>query len=291
VPEVREKAWSKLNLTLDVLGARPDGFHEVKMVMQTVTLHDDLRICCMPGTGNATVRTNRPYIPGDLRNIAAKAAVLFFSSLDIRDTDAVIHIRKRIPVGAGMAGGSADAAAVLRGMNRMFAAGLSVRELETLGASLGSDVPFCIAGGTVVATGRGEVLQQLPALPDCRFAICKPSFSASTPELYHRLDSTDVTCHPDTDGVLAALQTGSLCGVAHRVFNVFESAMGRHGREISRIKDTMFDHGAIGAAMTGTGSAVFGIFREETAAQAACSALKPEYRECFTAQPLARLAL
>ncbi len=187
-----------------------------------------------------------------------------------------------------MGGGSADAAAVLRALNRFYGA-LVPEALEELSASVGSDVPFCVRGGTALATGRGEKLRSLPAMPDCEFIICKPEFSVSTPELFRRLDQSGMRCHPDTEGIVTALGDGDLNRVCRRMYNVFEDVDDRRMRTVKEIKSRLLDHGALGAVMTGTGSAVFGVFRPGTAPDAAVAALRGEYGCCEKAVCVGRV--
>lgn len=274
-----EKAYAKLNLSLDVLGRRPDGFHNLRMVMQSVALCDDIYV--EPAEGVFSAATNRPYIPCDDRNEAVKAARAFFAAAGLSGAGAFIRINKRIPVCAGLGGGSSDAAAVLRALNRITGAGFSARELEEIAAGVGSDVPFCVSGGTVLAEGRGEKLTPLPPLPDCGVVICMPHFSSSTPELFARIDSRPSRCRPDTDGILKAVASGSLTGVSRRMYNVFEDVLGRRGADIGKLKTRLLDLGAAGAVMSGTGSAVFGLFKDTDTAAAARDALADCCREVF----------
>ena len=278
------RAYAKLNLSLDVLGARPDGYHGMRMVMQSVTLCDDVRVA-LNDSGAVTAETNFGFLPLDGRNIAVRAAQAFFAAAGMEGCGAHIVLRKRIPVGAGLGGGSTDAAAVLRCLNELCGAGFSRAKLEEIGGTLGSDVPFCVAGGTQLAEERGDVLSPLPALPECRFVICKPRFSIRTPELFARIDSRVSRIHPDTDGISRALAEGDVAGVARRMYNVFEDVLPRRCGEIGVIKRRLLDAGALGAVMTGTGSAVFGVFPDDVAARAAAAALGAQYRECFTAGP------
>ena len=282
--DIRAKAYAKLNLTLDVLDKRPDGYHEMRMIMQDVALFDALHIKQEGPPGQVTIKTNLGYLPQDGRNIAVQAAQLFLKTTGIADGIA-IHIRKQIPVGAGMAGGSADAAAVLRALNRMYRTGLSPSRLRDLAGQLGSDVPYCISGGTALATGRGERLSPLPPMPDCAIVIAKPAFSISTPKLFAQIDSGQVTRRPDTDGAMQALQEGDLLGLAGRLCNVFEEVLPPRFQEVFRIKERLLQHGAAGASMTGTGAAVFGLFPEKAAAMAAYTALRREYRDVFLTRP------
>lgn len=287
---IRVSAYAKLNLSLDVLSRRDDGFHELRMVMQSVALHDDLLIL-LNRTGHFGAQTNRRYLPCDANNIAVRAAELFLRETGHAGMGAFVRLRKRIPVCAGLGGGSSDAAAVLRALNTSLRTGLTAAELEALGGRLGSDVPYCIAGGTVLAEGRGERLTPLSALPATDVVICKPDFPISTPALFSRVDSRGSRCHPDTDGILRALETGDRDRVARRMYNVFEDVLGRRAGAIAAIKSALLDHGALGAVMSGTGSAVFGLFPDRSGAERACLALRGTYRECFCTETIGRLAV
>ena len=286
--EIREKAYAKLNISLDVGAKRPDGYHEMNMVMQTVSLCDELTVA-QTDDGRITARSNLRFIPSDERNLAVKAARVFFEAAGIEGQGLLLTLRKRIPVGAGMAGGSSDAAATLRALNAMYGGRFSVSQLETLAQQVGSDVAFCVAGGTALARGRGEILEPLPPLPDCRIVICKPEFSISTPELFRKLDSAPLRHHPDTAGILEALARGELRAVCRRMYNVFEDVGDRRMRTVCQIKSRMLDFGVLGSIMTGTGSAVFGIFTDEAAAKAACAAFAKDYRFACVAEPVGRL--
>ena len=206
---------------------------------------------------------------------------MFFKAQGISDTGAFIRIKKNIPVGAGMAGGSSDAAAVLRALNTLYGKPYDRHGLEALAAGIGSDVAFCVSGGTVLATGRGEMLLPLPSLPDCNIVVCKPEFSISTPELFRKLDSVKLRCHPDSAGICEALIDGDLSKLARRMYNVFEDVPDRRMSSIAEIKNRMLDCGALGAIMTGTGSAVFGIFPDRQSAEATEKTLSAEYKSVF----------
>lgn len=278
-----ERAPAKLNLALDVLKKRPDGYHDMRMVMQTVGFCDELSLT-MNSKGRCNAFSNLRYIPGDERNLAVKAAKAFFSRLGEKNLGVDINIKKRIPVCAGMGGGSADAAAVLRALNRMTGRPFSAAELEKLAETLGSDVPFCVVGGTALAEGRGELLTPAAPLPDCKIVICKPRFSVSTPKLFAALDECACKLHPDINGMAAALAEGNLRGVAQRMYNVFEHPLAAR-EEIAAIKRTMLDKGALGSVMTGTGSAVFGIFEKQDEAEAAAEELIRLYSEVMITSP------
>lgn len=286
--EITVKAYAKLNLSLDVLGAMDSGYHGMRMVMQSVTLADDVTIRLTDG-GTLSLRTNLGFLPSDGRNIAARAARLFFAEADMEGVGAEIGLQKRIPVGAGLGGGSSDAAAVLRGLNELSGAGFSREDLERMGSRLGSDVPFCVAGGTQLAVGRGDELSDIAPMPGCHIVICKPPFPIQTPALFARIDSRRSRIHPDTEGMLSALEDGDLMGVARRMYNVFEDVLPRRCGEIAVIKSRLLDLGALGTVMSGTGSAVFALFDDRARAEQAKAELRRDYRECFLARPLRRL--
>lgn len=274
------RARAKLNLSLDVLARRPDGFHDLRMVMQAAALADEVHVELRePGFFRA--ETNRSYIPTDERNIAVKAAKAYFEAAGI-DSGAYIKITKRIPVCAGLGGGSSDAAAVIRALGELTGAPLEGGELCAAALRAGSDVPFCLMGGTALATGRGEVLTPLPPLPRTDAVICMPHFTCSTPELFARLDTLRTRCRPDTDGLVAALRAGDVAGVARRMYNVFEDALDRRAAQaVGEIKRCLLDNGALGAVMSGSGSAVYGLFPNRETASAAAAAAKSLCREVF----------
>lgn len=275
-----ERAWAKINLTLDVTGKRADGYHDMAMVMETVELCDILRFS-HEGQG-LQVRSNLNFLPEDAGNLAAIAARQFEKATGRSVEPLTIEIEKHIPVCAGTAGGSSDAAAVLRYLNRAMETHLSREELEEMGASIGSDVPYCVAGGTALAQGRGERLTNLPRLPRCGFVLCKPAFSISTPALFAQLDRCKLSRHPDTQGVRQALAVGDLAGVARRLYNVFEDVLlPRQRRAVEEIKHTLIDGGALGAAMTGTGPTVFGLFADDDRASATAEHLRESYPDTF----------
>ena len=274
-------AFAKLNLTLDVLGARPDGYHDLRMVMQSVSLHDTITLETGNGRG-LTVETDNEFLPNDERNLAAAAALRFCEATGTELGGLALRIEKRIPVCAGMAGGSTDAAAVLRALNQMTGVSLPAEQLAEIGARVSSDVPYCVLGGTALAEGRGEVLTPLPALPRCHVVICKPAFSISTPELFRAVDGVRLKCRPDTDGVLSALAAGDLGGVARRMYNVFEDVLPpRQQAEVRSIRSVLVEHGALGANMSGTGPTVFGLFDDLDQARSAWEELKQTYRDAF----------
>ena len=273
------KAYAKLNLTLDILGRRPDGYHDLRMVMQSVDLADQLAI--NPAEGAGRMSTNLSYLPADGRNLAQLAAAAFREATG-KGGAVDITIEKHIPVCAGMGGGSSDAAAVLRAMNEMTGAGLTPARLAEIGQQVGSDVPYCVLGGTALAEGRGELLTPLAPLPACTVVVCKPQFPISTPQLFAQADSKRLTCHPDTDGLLRALEAGDLIGVSRRLYNVFEDVLdSRRRQEVDAIKAALIDCGALGASMSGSGPTVFGLFDREEPAQEAFDRLSCQYKDVF----------
>lgn len=279
--ELRQQACAKINLTLDVLGKRPDGYHDLCMVMQSVSLADTV-ILREIDEQEFSLTTNLGFLPGLDKNIAAVAARAFAAHTGVSLAGLQIELVKRIPVCAGTAGGSSDGAAVLRGLNEWFSTGLTPEELARLGEQVGSDVPYCVLGCTALAEGRGEVLTRLTPLPDCHIVLCKPGFSVSTPELFRKIDQLRLHFHPDTAGVLQALKERDLAGVCRRMFNVFEEALPAPRRAlIEEVKQTLLSQGALGACMSGTGPTVFGIFDRQEAAQAAWAGLKESYEETF----------
>ena len=289
MPTLDTLAYAKLNLSLDVLGKRSDGYHEMYMVMQTVDLCDRLRL--ETGTGRPlSMRSNLGFLPADGRNLAAAAALRLGEEMQTDFGGLSITLDKSIPVCAGLAGGSADAAAVLRGLNALAGLGLSPERLEETGAKVGSDVPYCVRGGTALAQGRGEVLTDLAPLPACHVVLCKPAFSVPTPELFARLDGVRLRRRPDTRGLISALAAGDLAGAARRMYNVFEDALPpRRAAEIQRLKTALIQQGALGASMSGTGSAVFGLFDDDGTARRAAEALSQLCPSCFLARTVGKL--
>ncbi|MEG1683627.1 MAG: 4-(cytidine 5'-diphospho)-2-C-methyl-D-erythritol kinase [Oscillospiraceae bacterium] len=278
-------APAKINLSLDILRKRRDGYHDLKMVLQSISLWDIVTLETGTGTG-ITVKTDLPYLPCDDRNIAARAAKIFFEETGLPSDGLAITIEKHIPVCAGLGGGSTDGAAVLKGLRELYVPLLPREILEDIASKVGSDVPYCVRGGTVLAEGRGERMTTQPSLPPCFAVICKPEFSISTPELFGQVVVSKLPCHPDTRGLLRAIALGDLDGAAHRMYNVFEDVLPPKYREVFEIKSKLLDFGAQGAVMTGSGSAVFGLFREETAAQQAYAALSDSYPQTFLAKTL-----
>ena len=275
------QAFAKLNLTLDILGKREDGYHDLRMVMQSITLADTLTLEENQGEG-LRVSANLRFLPTGEKNLAAAAALRFWEALGREPENLDIRIEKRIPVCAGMAGGSSDAAAVLRALNQRAGDPFSPKELARLGERVGSDVPYCVLGGTALAEGRGEVLTPLPPLPRCWVVACKPDFPISTPELFAQADRVKLRRRPDTAGLLAALEAGDLGGVARRMYNVFEDVLpARLYTRVAEIKNDLIQCGALGANMSGSGPTAFGLFDRLEAAQEARACLAQRYRDTF----------
>ena len=269
---MRLQAFEKINLGLDVLGKREDGYHEVRMIMQTIRMYDqlDMRKSVEPGIH---LTTNKKYIPVDENNLVWRAAKLMMDTCGIME-GVSIHLHKVIPVAAGMAGGSSDAAATLVGMNRLFHCGLSKEKLMELGVQIGADVPYCVLRGTALAEGIGEKLTVLPPMPDCWILIGKPGISVSTKYVYTTLDLNTDTVHPDIDGMKKALEDGNLYGITERMGNVLQDVTIPAYPEVERIKEQMKALGAVNAMMSGSGPTVFGIFDNEEKAQKACQKLR-----------------
>ncbi len=266
------KALAKINLGLDVLGKRENGYHDVRMVMQTIYLCDDVKLERRPG-GKITIETNLHYLPSNENNIAYRAAQMLIEEFEL--TDGVhITLKKRIPVAAGLAGGSSNAAAVLFGMNRLFNLRLSQEELMERGVKLGADVPYCIMRGTVLAEGIGEELTVLSPMPKCYVLIAKPAISVSTKVVYEKLDDSPIVQHPNIDGIIQGLEEGNLLTVTEHMGNVLEQVTISDYPVIEDIKNVMKEHGAINAMMSGSGPTVFGIFQKSQDAKRAMSALK-----------------
>lgn len=280
-----EGAYAKINLTLDVLDKRDDGYHNIKSIMQTISLRDDVEI---------DVDTGKPWklsctaenIPTDERNLAWKAAKVFYDTTGKEDKGIEIRITKRIPSEAGLGGGSADAAAVLRALNKHYDNPLSIYALAELGAEIGSDVPFCVVGGTALCEGRGERLTKLPNMPDCIFVVCKPDFAASTPALYKKLDETEIKRRPDHNAMRSALLAGDLGKVIENIYNVFDPVVTEDHLELNYIKSIFNSYGSLGQQMTGSGSAVFAVVAEFEYAAVICNMLRDNYPQVFIAKPV-----
>ena len=268
------KAYGKINLGLDVLGRREDGYHEVRMIMQTVGIFDRVDLIRMEKPG-ITVETNLYYLPTNENNLVYKAAKLLMDEFHIRE-GVFIRLKKFIPVAAGMAGGSSDAAAVLFGLNKMFRLGLNTAQLMERGLKIGADVPYCILRGTALAEGIGEILTPLPPLPQCQVLIAKPGINVSTKFVYGNLraDALRKDERPDIDGMIAAIRGGDIYGIAAALGNVLETVTVKEYPVIRQIKEKMMEYGAIGSLMSGSGPTVFGLFTSPKAAREAFGAFR-----------------
>ena len=272
--EIKLKARAKINLGLDVVRKREDGYHEVRMIMQMINLYDriTLRRSTEPGI---RVTTNLPYLPVNEDNLVYRAAKLLMEEFKVTE-GAEIELQKYIPVAAGMAGGSSDAAAVMVGVNRIFHLGLTKKQLMERGVKIGADVPFCIMRGTALAEGIGEVLTPLPAMPHSSLVIAKPKIHVSTKFVYGNLKANELKEHPDIDGQVQALREGSLEQLVAKMGNVLETVTIPAYPVIDEIKKTMLKNDAMGAMMSGSGPTVFGVFEREERAQEVCRLLKKE---------------
>jgi len=272
------RAHAKINLSLDIIGKRPDGYHDLSSVMQSIRLHDEVTLRSQK---EITVRCDLRFLPCDNRNIAWKAARLFMDELQT-DDGIGIQIKKHIPVGGGLGGGSADAAAVLMGLNRMYGFPVTFARLLQLALAFGSDVPLCMSGGTRLAEGLGERLMPLPSMPHCHILLLRPRFSLSTKKMFGLVDVKKIKHHPDTRGLINALNNRDAEGVTVRMFNCLEAFAPRP--EIREYKQLLLDEGAKAALMTGSGSVVYGIFSSfEKAASAKERFSAMGLRPCLTA--------
>lgn len=265
-------AYAKVNLGLDVLRRREDGYHELRMIMQTVNLYDTLTLEKTDDPG-ITMSCNVEGLPCDERNLVYKSAKLMFDTYHLPG-GIRMHLEKRIPMAAGMAGGSTDAAAVFNGINELYELGEAKERLCELGVKIGADVPYCIVGGTALSEGIGEVLTMLPNVPDCVVLIAKPDFDVSTKYVYENLHANSLTYHPDIDAQVAAIRAGDLKGVVKVMDNVLETVTEKKYTEITDIKKLMEEHGAMRAMMSGSGPTVFGLYENEKDAQVAAEAIR-----------------
>lgn len=270
--EIDLKAMAKINLSLDVVRRREDGYHEVRMIMQTVNLYDEITLK-KTITAGINVITDVEFLPTNQDNLVYKAAKLLMDEFQIQE-GLEITLKKSIPVAAGMAGGSADAAAVLLGVNELFSLSLSKEQLMERGVKIGADVPYCVLGGTALAEGIGEKLTPLSDAPECYVLIAKPDIEVSTKFVYENLHANQLKVHPDIDGMIEEIQQGSLLGVADKMGNVLETVTVKAYPVIQEIKDTMKQNGAVNSMMSGSGPTVFGLFDKKEFAQRAEEALK-----------------
>ena len=277
-------APAKVNLALDILDTRPDGYHDMKMVMQTISLCDTVSV--EETAAGFELRTDGNFIPAGKKTLEQRAAEAFFEAAGLPMPGLRVTLEKVTPAYAGLGGGSADVAALLRILRDTYAPELSTEELERIGFTVGSDMPFCIHGGTCLAEGRGEVLTDLPPLPDCWFVLCKPDFGIPTPSLFARVDGGELVHRPDIAGMDLALEAGDLAGVAAQLGNVFEEVLPEEYNEVFTIKKRLLELGALNAAMSGSGPTVFGIFAEQETARSAAAVLKETYQQTYLAVPV-----
>ena len=274
---IKVRAPGKINLALDVLRKREDGYHDVRMIMQSVGLYDNIEIANLgqskTGRPEIDIECNLRYLPNNENNLAYKAALLLMEEFYI-SAHIVIKIKKMIPVAAGMAGGSADAAAVLKGVNKLFGLHLTNEELKKRGVTLGADIPYCIDGGTALSEGIGEILTPLPPMPQCIILLVKPPINVSTKLVYGNLDAANNTYHPDIDGMIEAIEAGDLLAMTKKMGNVLATVTEAEYPIITEIKDKMIEMGALGSMMSGSGPTVFGIFDNREAAKAAYAFFK-----------------
>ena len=269
---IRLKAYGKINIGLDVLKKRPDGYHDVKMIMQTVNIYDRIQInqILQP---EIRIATNLYYLPSNENNLAYKAAKILFDEFGIKE-GLKINIKKHIPVSAGMAGGSTDAAAVMYGVNKLFSLGLSIEDLKTRAVNIGADVPYCLVGGTAMAEGIGEKITKLKPMPDCYILVAKPGFSVSTKHVYQNLKVDEIQNHPNIDEIVLGINNKDIKQIAHEMGNVLENVTIKEHPELEMIKQEMIFRGALNAIMSGSGPTVFGLFDDEKAFNDAYASLK-----------------
>ena len=277
--------YAKLNLYLNVIGKRDDGYHDIESVMQTISLRDDMEI--IVGTGEPwLIDSDRDDVPRNEDNLCWKAAKLFFEKTHIDPDGLTVHILKRIPMDAGLAGGSTDAAALLRALDVYYGKPLSLDELCFLGSRVGSDVPFCILGGTAITEERGDKLFPINHPPQAYYVVCKPEASLSTKEMYDLLDTEGIPACSDTKKIVTGIRNHNLQQIARNLYNVFEEPAVRQVPEIAKVKQQLKQYGALNAMMTGSGSAVFGLFDNVETAFEACEKLAQKYPDTFLATNL-----
>ena len=279
IKHLRLKAYGKINLALDVLGRRDNGYHDVRMIMQTVGLHDRIELYRTKEPG-IRLETNLFYLPNNEQNLAYRAAALLMEEFGVKE-GVSIKLKKFIPVSAGMAGGSTDAAAVLFGVNKMFGLGLSIKELMERGVKLGADIPYCLMRGTALSEGIGEKLSTIPAMPSCYILIAKPNIHVSTKWVYTNLVLDEHTNHPDIDGMLASMKKRDLLSLSNQIGNILESVTIPAYPQIAAIKECMLQNGALGSLMSGSGPTVFGIFDDKDKAMAAKEKCRELPYRCF----------
>lgn len=283
--EIKVKAYAKINLMLDIVSTRTDGYHDLFMIMQSIGIYDTITVA-QTGAKKITITCNINDIPLDEKNIAHKAAAAFFTATKIKNEGINIDIVKRIPHAAGMAGGSADGAGVLVALNELYGAGLSDEELCEIGVKIGADVPFCIKGGTLLAQGIGDVLNKVKPLRKCHILIAKPDCSVNTGYAYKQFDQCGKMHTPDKLGMLYAMQSRDLKEICSKMENVFEQFIAVDNKV--EIKDVMRTNGALGVCMSGSGPTVFGIFDDKELAQKSADELKPYAKDIIVTTPVSK---
>lgn len=283
--ELQLRAYGKINLGLDVVRKREDGYHELRMIMQTVGLYDELKMKVIP-EDEIRLSVNLSFLPTNENNLICKAIAMLKQEFGIRE-GIEARLEKRIPVAAGMAGGSSDAAAALVGMNRLFRLGLSKKQLMEYGVRLGADVPYCVMRGTALSEGIGEILTPLPPMPSCYILLAKPGISVSTKYVYQNLKANELTDHPDIDGIVDSLKNGDLQGICDRLGNVLETVTIKDHPMIDEIKTFLIEQGASGALMSGSGPTIFGIFQEKSTARKALENMRqfPFIKQAYVVEP------
>ena len=283
--ELQLRAYGKINLGLDVVRKREDGYHELRMIMQTVGLYDELKMKVIP-EDEIRLSVNLSFLPTNENNLICKAIAMLKQEFGIQE-GIEARLEKRIPVAAGMAGGSSDAAAALVGMNRLFRLGLSKKQLMEYGVRLGADVPYCVMRGTALSEGIGEILTPLPPMPSCYILLAKPGSSVSTKYVYQNLKANELTDHPDIDGIVDSLKNGDLQGICDRLGNVLETVTIRDHPMIDEIKTFLIEQGASGALMSGSGPTIFGIFQEKSTARKALENMRqfPFIKQAYVVEP------
>lgn len=277
------RAYAKINLTLDVIGKRADGYHLVQMIMQQIDLYDEISM--VRRESGISLQSDSAYVPENAQNLAWRAVTLMQEMLGLSQ-GVHINIRKQIPVAAGLAGGSTDAAAVIHGYAELCGVSLPLKEKMALGLRLGADVPFCLMGGAALAEGIGEALTPITGLKEGWLVVCKPNFGVSTKEIYSALDWEHIDRHPDTQGMLDALEAGAIHQVCPLLGNVLEPVTCSKYPEVKALKDKMLQYGADGALMSGSGPTVFGLFKSSEKAKSACANLKRFYRQTYVVKTI-----
>lgn len=274
---VKVRAHGKINLALDVIRKREDGYHDVRMIMQSVGIYDRVEIEFLGKSDNGSyqieIETNLRFLPVNENNLAYKAAALLMEEFKL-NYHILIRIKKMIPVAAGMAGGSSNCAAVMKGINKMFNLGLNEEELKKRGVKLGADIPYCIMGGTALSEGIGEILTPLKPMPECYIVLAKPYINVSTKFVYGNLKATELKSHPDIDGMIEAINKNDFYGMAKRLGNVLEIVTEKEYPIITQIKERMIELGAVNSIMSGSGPTVFGLFDDVEKAKYTYEVLK-----------------